>query len=213
MDLSTPTVWKEAITALVAVDPELAGQEVVRAARLLVRLEADPHLPDATPERDHPARQRLDVLVKRLSQAFHAKPDRVILRTVAGELDSPDLLRMRLELLVDSVDLRDLSTELFALAEVVEGRPLAAYNAAFRLGARLGLLPAQWTPELLEEPARAMLRGETLMSGLVAHSLIGAAGRRTGWAPVWRELLVELRNHPHPDVRQGALELTTATEL
>ena len=104
-------------------------------------------------------------------------------------------------------------SKLRALIDALEGRPLAAQAAAFRLGARLDTLPTHWTPELLEQPARTMLRGETLMSGLVARSLIGAAGRRTGWAPAWRELLVELRNHPHPDVRQEALELTTAAEV
>jgi hypothetical protein len=127
--------------------------------------------------------------------------------------DSPELLRMRLQLLVDSLDWNDLGTEHRSVLDAVDSRPLAAQEAAFRLGARLDLLTAQWTPEVLEQPARAMLRGETLMSGLVARSLIGAAGRRTGWAPVWRELLLELRNHPHPDVRQEALELTTAAEV
>ncbi|WP_328998357.1 HEAT repeat domain-containing protein [Kribbella sp. NBC_00709] len=212
-DLSTPTVWNDAITALVAIDPELSRDEVVRAARLLVRLEADPRLPDALADRDHPAGQRLEVLVKRLSQAFHARPDRQILKTVAAELDSPDLLWLRLELLVDSVDWHNLETELRTLVDAVEGRPLAAYYASSRLGGRLSMLTSHWTPELLEEPARTMLRGEKLMSGLVARSLIGAAGQRTGWAPAWRELLVELRNHPHPDVRHEALNLKTATEV
>ena len=214
-DLSTPTVWNDATTALVAIDPELAVDEIVRAVRLLVRLEADPRLPDALADRDHPARQRLDVLVKRLSQAFFRKSAdaRRILKTIAAELDGPDLLSMRLMLLVDSLDWQTPDTDLRALIDALEGRPLAAQAAAFRLGARLDTLPTHWTPELLEQPARTMLRGETLMSGLVARSLIGAAGRRTGWAPAWRELLVELRNHPHPDVRQEALELTTAAEV
>jgi hypothetical protein len=57
------------------------------------------------------------------------------------------------------------------------------------------------------------VRGESLMEGLLAGAIIGAAGNRTNWPRAWRELLVALRNHPHPDVRRKGLDTTTATEV
>ena len=50
------------------------------------------------------------------------------------------------------------------------------------------------------------------MDGLLAWTLIGEAGHRTNWSPAWRDLLVALRNHYQPDVRQLALDLTTSSE-
>jgi len=50
------------------------------------------------------------------------------------------------------------------------------------------------------------------MEGLLTWAVIGAAGRRTSWSPAWRDLLVALRNHSEPDIRQFALDPTTAIE-
>lgn len=35
---------------------------------------------------------------------------------------------------------------------------------------------------------------------------------RRAWPRSWRDLLRELRTHPHPDVRQAALAVPTAEE-
>lgn len=102
--------------------------------------------------------------------------------------------------------------DLVPLITAVAGRPLLAHQTAFLLGARLGWTHPQWTPDLVEQPARSLVRGETLMEGLLAWTLIGESGRSTNWAPTWRSLLVALRNHPEAEVRQLALDLTTAPE-
>jgi hypothetical protein len=216
-DLNARTTWNDATTALVAIvasDPLLGLDDVVSAVRLLLRLESDPLLPNGTPDRDHPARQRLVTLVTRLTKAFSAKAAaaRQTLKTVAAELDGADFLQLRLDLDVYSIDWSDLGAALPGLIEAVDGRPLVAHQTALLLGARLGVTEAQWTPAVLEQPVRGLVDGDTLMEGLLAWAIIGAAGRRTNWAAEWRELLVALRNHPRADVRQQALDLVTASE-
>ncbi|GAA3086410.1 hypothetical protein JOF29_007693 [Kribbella aluminosa] len=103
-------VWRQAITALVSIvaaDAPLGLGALVDAVRLLVRLEADPSLPNAQPDRDHPARQRLTYLVSQLTSHFAARPAAIRhhLLAVANELSTPDFLDLRLQLLVLAHDL------------------------------------------------------------------------------------------------------------
>ncbi|WP_328522264.1 hypothetical protein [Kribbella sp. NBC_00359] len=216
-DLTARSTWNDATTSLVAIvasDPRLGLDDLLAAVRLLVRLESDPNLPNATPDRDHPARQRLTTLTKRLTNAFNPKPAdvRQTLKAIAAELHDAGLLHLRLELLVHSIAWPDLPTELPTLITAVADRPLLAHHTASLLGARLSWTHPQWTPPLLEQPARNLVQGDSLMEGLLAWTLIGEAGRRTNWSPTWRDLLVALRNHSQPDVRQLALDLITAPE-
>jgi hypothetical protein len=134
------------------------------------------------------------------------------LRRVAAELEGPELLQLRLDALVYSIDRGRPEPDLSAVIEAVAGRPLAAQHAAFLFGALLGMREAEWTPAALEPTARELLQGPSLIEGLLSEAIIAAAGSRSGWAPVWRELLIALRNHPEADVRQAALETVTATE-
>ncbi|AXL93568.1 hypothetical protein C4J65_30575 [Streptomyces sp. CB09001] len=46
----------------------------------------------------------------------------------------------------------------------------------------------------------------------MAVAVTGALGEREDWPAPWRELLRALRRHPVPDVRDAALEETTAHE-
>jgi hypothetical protein len=48
--------------------------------------------------------------------------------------------------------------------------------------------------------------------GLFAVALTQALGSRTGWPTDWRTHLRTLRRHPHSDVRDAAVALTTAVE-
>ncbi|WP_410788249.1 hypothetical protein [Kribbella sp. C-35] len=203
-------VWRDAITALVsfvATDAPAGLDDVVDVARLLVRSEANPALPNALPDRDHPARQRLTYLVSQLSSQFSRRSaeDRRYLRVVADELVGSDFLELRLELLVHSqsaVELRDL----------VGDDPLAALRAADLVSARLSGTEPTWTPAELLPVAESLVHSPDLASGLLAHVLVRAAAPRAGWSTEWRELLVALRNHPSPPVRRRALDLTTAPE-
>jgi len=208
-------VWRDAVSALVsflATDAPAGLDEVVEAVRLLVRLERDPLLPDALPDRDHPARQRLTYLVHQLSAHFanRSADVRSHLRAVASELVGADLLELRLQLLVLShYDFRVLANE---LRELVADDALAAATAADLVRTRLSATEPTWTPAAVLPVAESLVRSPDLASGLLAHALLTTAGPRAGWPPDWRALLVALRNHPTPPVRRHALDLTTSQE-
>jgi hypothetical protein len=143
------------------------------------------------------------------------------LKTVAAELSDPAFLGLRLHLLTYSIDWPALPTELTTLTTAVANRPLAADLRH----TRRTTTESTWTPDSIETALLATTTASTnaggassgigstgLAEGLLACALVSAAGPRSGWAPPWRELLVALRNHPALDVRQRALDLTTAPE-
>lgn len=238
--------WSDATTSLVAIvaaAPDRGLDELVAVVRLLVRLESDPNVPNATADRDHPARQRLTVLVDRLVAAFRSRSTeaRQALRPVAAELT--DFLHLRLRLLISALNWSALGADLDTLAELVAARPLAAITAADLLATRLTESSGNWTAEELAEPTRHLLAapeqashlipdsepadhllagsepadrvidGAELARGLFAYALIAAAGPRSGWSATWRSYLTDLRTHAEPDVRQRALDLPTTTEV
>jgi hypothetical protein len=178
-----------------------------------MRLEADPALPDALPDRDHPARQRLMYLVSQLSAQLSRRSADVRrhLRPVADELSGPDFLELRLQLLVHTLadDLRGLADE---VRELVTDDPHAALTAADLVRARLAATEPSWTPEALLPAAESLAHSTDLASGLLTHAVLNTAAPRAGWSPEWRRILVALRNHPAPGVRRRALDLTTAQE-
>jgi hypothetical protein len=215
-DLSSRT-WPSAATALVGVvttDPERGLDEVVGSVRLLVRLENNPEVPNALPDRDHPARQRLTAVVDSLvrSLAHRSIEARQSLRPVADELTDPPYLHLRLKLLTAALRWPALADDLADLRGEVAHRPLAAATAADLFAARLTADSAHWTPDDLIAVGIDLSTRTELTDGLILKSLIAAAGPRSGWHPTWRQLLIALRNHLALDVRQQALDLTTAPE-
>ncbi|MEU4197841.1 hypothetical protein AB0E69_38515 [Kribbella sp. NPDC026611] len=143
-------VWLDGTTALVgivATNPDDGLAELIDTVQLLVRLESDPSLPDAEPDRDHPARQRLSQLVGQLVAQLGGRSAEVreLLKPVAAELTAPDFLNLRLQLLVTALQTNDL----LVLHEVVGQDPLAAVSAADLLRSRLAATEAHWTPSEL----------------------------------------------------------------
>ncbi len=210
-------IWGDAITALVgivATNPADGLDELIDVVRLLVRLEADPDLPNATEDRDHPARQRLSVLVQRLTGRLSGRSEQVrqILKQVADELTGPDFVHLRLQLTVNALQTSRLAAELAHLRTIVDNQPLAALTAADLLRSRLTVTESVWTPADLLEIAAPLTQANDLPSGLQAHALISTAAPRAGWPHPWRQLLVALRNHPTPDIRHRALDLTPTPE-
>ncbi|GAA1509698.1 hypothetical protein [Kribbella lupini] len=212
-DLSSRT-WTSAATALVgivATSPDRGLDELIGSVRLLVRLENNPLVPDALPDRDHPARQRLTRVVDNLVRTLsHRSIDtRQVLRPIADELTATPYLQLRHKLLTAALHPAHLAEDLALLRT---DRPLAAAKAADLLANHLGRIEAHWTPDDLYPVAAQLVTSPALTDGLLTHALISAAGPRTGWNSTWRALLVALRNHHDPDVRERALELMTSPE-
>ncbi len=212
-DLASRT-WTSAATALVGVvatNPDRGLDELIGSVRLLVRLENNPQVPDALPDRDHPARQRLtrvvDTLVRTLSH--RSVETRQVVRPIADELTAPAYLLLRQKLLTAALHPAHLAEDLALLRT---DRPLAAATAAHLLANHLGGTEAHWTPDGLYPVAAQLVTSPALTDGLLTQALIKAAGPRTGWNADWRTLLVALRNHQDPDVRERALELVTSPE-
>ncbi|MGZ0147217.1 hypothetical protein ACXJJ3_09105 [Kribbella sp. WER1] len=210
-------VWRQATIALVSIaaaDAPLGVDALVDTVRLLVHLEANPSLPNATPDRDHPARQRLTYLVSQLTSHFSSRPTAIrrYLTPLADELTTPDLLDLRLQLLVLAHDLLELVTDTTDLVGLVADDPVAAVTAADLIGARLTATASTWSPADLLPTAEALATSTDLASGLFSHALLRAAAPPAGWPAPWRSVLVALRNHPQPAVRRRSLDLTTAAE-
>ncbi|MFI7067553.1 hypothetical protein ACIBL3_41615 [Kribbella sp. NPDC050124] len=220
-------IWSDALASLVSIvatNPSDGLDELLDAVRLLVRLEAAPDLPDATPDRDHPARQRLTRLVNQLTThlANRSAAVRQHLKQVAAELTDPDFLHLYLQLQITSLQPDQLPQELAALQRTIVNNPIAALSAADLLYHRLSTTEPTWTPQELLPTAESLVtpadgrsaddQPPDAASGLLAHALLRAAGPRTGWPTEWRILLIALRNHPAPAVRHQALTLTTAPE-
>lgn len=209
--------WIDATNVLVGIfanDPQLAQEELLSVVRLLVRLETNPNVPNATADRDHPARQRLKTLVDSLVAAFNTKSTeaRQVLRLVADEVTAPEYVRSQLQLLVNSLQWDVVYDELAALASLVVDRPMAMIDVGALVSTRLNNSHAYWTPDDLVDAAARLAASARTVDGLLALSLTAAAGRRSNWPRRWRMQLTELRNHPAPDVRHLALDLVTASE-
>jgi hypothetical protein len=208
-------VWSDAITALVSIvasNPPDGLPELVDCIRLLVRREEDPALPNATADRDHPARQRMIQLIDRLTDRLggRAAETRSHVALVAAELTAPDYLTERVQLLLLAAP-RAMDA-VGALHEAVADDLLAADDAADLLRARLRTTEANWSPAELLPLTESLIQAADPASGLFAHAILSAAAPRTNWSAPWRTQLIALRNHPTAAIRRQALTLTTAPE-
>ncbi|MGW6054616.1 hypothetical protein [Streptomyces sp. NPDC055189] len=184
----------------------LAGPE---AAALL---DAPPDAPDA-PDRDLPARRRIEYLAQTLADAGEVyRP--AALR--AGELLAGygDYVPQAAEVLAGAVSLDaapgEVGAALSRLAVLHEGRPALAVRTAETLGSRLA--DAEGEPAQLLPVAHRLAEDGAHAAGLLAVAAVESLGERTDWADPWRDLLRSLRGHGVPDVRDAALAVSTSYE-
>jgi hypothetical protein len=203
--------WSDAATALSAiVAAGLARDDLVSVVRLLVRLESNPDVPNAQPDRDHPARQRLALLMAKVNGAVDYS-NRQPLLDAAAELVAPEYLQLRVSPLIWALDWTEPMAGLTAVADLIADRPLVIAASAEQLRHRLRS-PAHRSATKLLAPATELAATGRAVDGHFALALVAAAADHVGWSPEWRALLVNLRNHPVADVRYTALDLTTASE-
>jgi hypothetical protein len=223
VDLDNRSSWRAAADGLVALSDSAdgAGPLLEALARLAAaEVEAPALHLDAEGDRDRPARQRIGHLVARLSTA-------ATLRQAGGSraaaLRASELLGATADFLPQAGHLAatalDLDAEpaqvLDALERLVElhtDRPAQAARTAETLRNRLTSAARPGDPLVLLLAVERLTADAGYAGGLLAVALTRALGARTGWTEDWSARLRTLRCHPHPDVRDAALALTTAVE-
>ncbi|WP_327587522.1 hypothetical protein OHA25_11310 [Nonomuraea sp. NBC_00507] len=102
---------------------------------------------------------------------------------------------------------------LCALADLLRDRPVLAARTADKATSKLfgdyGRRPPIPPAAGLPAARRLTDRGD-LAGALFACELIRVGGERTDWAAPWREVLRDLRESPHLEVRQDAWDITVA---
>ncbi|MFI5805255.1 hypothetical protein [Streptomyces sp. NPDC051561] len=214
-DLTDRRRWRTAAEALVAGAPAagVGRDAVLRALNVLATAEE--------PDRDLPARYRLDHLVSRLCALTDGgwgapRPEvaRPVLREAGGVLRAhEEFVPHAAELLVRGLELDaepgELDAALTQLGRLLDERPAAAVRTAEALSDRIGGYQAEGDQEVLLGRATALAAGGGHATGLLAVAITEACGGRTSWAEPWRECLRALREHPVRDVRDEALGVTT----
>ncbi|MCL6670950.1 hypothetical protein [Streptomyces panaciradicis] len=216
-DLSERTTWHAAARGLVtaaSASPE-GALRLLEALRTLAETPADAE-PDAEEGRDRPARRRVAYLAACLGDGARTapaalRPAALDASEVLGEYDAH--VPQAAALAVAHLDLTAVPPGLDRLCAVVgAGRPVLAGRIAHTLRLRLQHHEKQVDAEaLLAEAVRLTGHGGHT-EGLLALAVVQALGGRTDWPAPWRERLRALRRHPCADVRDEALEETTAHE-
>ncbi|MDR7275166.1 hypothetical protein J2S41_001944 [Catenuloplanes atrovinosus] len=190
----------ESLTHLEAAGLLRAGGDAVLGTaleRLIARDAADDRPGD--PLEDRPARRRVQVLAAGASARSRTLPpdaDRSALTGAARWLAArAGFTGTGVVLLVDLGRLDNLDE----VAGLCAGRPVLAAHIADQVGRRMRGLRDWSDPEAVARLAR---RGD-VTGGLFAVRLV-QHGAGFGWTGTWRTLLLELRAHPDPDVREAA---------
>ncbi|MFD1938659.1 hypothetical protein ACFSKW_45035 [Nonomuraea mangrovi] len=159
-----------------------------------------------------PARTRVTAIAQSLATMLDE--ERPWQRRLAQ--DAMDLLATRPLLLTEAVRLAiallptsdaELGDALCTLAGLLGNRPILAAQTAKRVAAELydsyrsrpQMPPAATLPAI-----RRLTAGGDLAGALFAITLTQWGGAHTDWAPPWREIIRDLRDSPHLEVRQQA---------
>lgn len=170
---------------------------------------------DAGETRDRPSRRRIEALVAGLETGFQ-RPEAVRPAALAAAelLSAYDAHVARAAVLAaHHVDLSAVPPRLDRVADLAgPDRPALAARVADALRERLETRAQPGDSAVLLAEARTLAEHGGHARGLMAVAVTGALGNREDWPDPWRAVLRALRRHPVPDVRDAALEETTAYE-
>ncbi|MET8627602.1 hypothetical protein ABZW30_28285 [Kitasatospora sp. NPDC004669] len=229
VDLANRASWRAAAAGLAALATAGTGRRLTEALAQLVAIETEaadstehgdgPGL-DAAADRDRPARQRIDLLVARLSAGMADRPSAAARAAADASAEllseaadfTPHAIRLRTATLDLDALHDDLLVGLDQLASLHRDRPVLAARTAEALRSRLNTPRRPGDPAALLSVVHRLAAHGGCAHGLFAVGLTHALGPRTGWPPQWRALLRTLRQHPQADVREAALAVRTAVE-
>ncbi len=169
--------------------------------RLAERDDADSQ--PAGPGADRPARRRIEALAQAALIWVRGTPpdtDRSAVVTAARQLAThPAFTATATAMLVGLGRLDNLDD----IADLCAGRPALTVRTATRVAARLRELPNSVDATVLRPTILRLAGRGDLGGGLFAIELT-RPGATFGWSAPWRDLLLHLRDHPDPDVREEA---------
>jgi len=219
-DLANRGTWQEAADGLVELVTALpdSGATLTGVVSRLIASDADPDTPDAHPDRDRPARRRVEHIVLTLGQRAL---DHRTARQAAGQTGvllaaHEEFVPLAARLLCAAVDLEadaeTLGKQLRGIAGLHAELPGQAWRTADEL--RRALQPVHrpgGTRERLLPVAHSLVSDGGHAAGLLAVALAAAVNPGSGWPEPWRAFLRDVRRHAVPDVRVAALEVATDT--
>ncbi|MCW3842853.1 hypothetical protein ONA70_22390 [Micromonospora yasonensis] len=157
----------------------------------------------AGPGTDRPARRRIEALAQGAVIWARSTPldtSRSPVVTAAQQLAAqPAFTATATAMLVGQGRLDNLDE----IADLCAGRPALAVRTAARIAARLRELPNSIDATVLRPTILRLADRGDLSGGLFAIELT-RPGATFGWSTPWRDLLLHLRHHPDPDVRNEA---------
>ncbi|AQS66482.1 hypothetical protein [Streptomyces pactum] len=216
-DLTNRGTWHSAASALTEAATSaphgLAG--LLHALRTLAGAAAEDDS-DAGERRDRPARRRVEFLVARLEAPVGrseagVRPAGLAAAELLAEYEA--YVALAAGLAATHLDLTAVPPRLGRVTAMAgAGRPALAARVAEQLRGRLERRDQPGDAGVLRAEVQALAEHGGHAEGLVAVAVTGALGSREGWPAPWRELLRTLRRHPAADVRDAALEETTAYE-
>lgn len=170
---------------------------------------------DAGETRDRPSHRRIEALVAGLETGGR-RPETVRPAALAAAelLSAYDAHVARAAVLAaHHVDLNAVPPGLDRVADLAgPDRPALAARVAGAVRERLETRDQPGDCAVLLAEARTLAEHGGHARGLMAVAVTGALGGREDWPAPWRATLRALRRHPVPDVRDAALEETTAYE-
>ncbi|MEV6610643.1 hypothetical protein [Kutzneria sp. NPDC051319] len=206
-DLDNTATWRSAVDGLITACAVTGDPAPLRAA--VAALAGADDVMD--PDRDLPAQQRVSYLVKGLAARVDMSGE--ALRGAAEALSevlvsTTDHRTDGLTLAVAALPKRgDLLPALRRIATFAD-RPVLAWCVTDRVESWLAAHdPGR--PSLLST-ARDL--STTAAGALLAAGISSQAGQYAGWPAPWRDLVLELREHADPDVRQRARRTAMAPE-
>ncbi|MEV8314258.1 hypothetical protein AB0Q95_08805 [Streptomyces sp. NPDC059900] len=214
-DLGRRATWQVAARGLVTASATAPRGGEVLCGALAALASSDTGAPQDAQDRDLPARRRIEYVAEALAEG--GEPYRAA-ALAAGSLLAgyADHVPQAAEILVAALDVggepEEVGEALLRLARLHEGRPALAMRSAIALGERLTDTEYPGEAAVLLPVARRLATAGGHANGLFALALTDGLGERTNWPAPWRALLVSLRAHDVPDVRDAALSVCTFRE-
>ncbi|RSN64609.1 hypothetical protein DMH12_02480 [Streptomyces sp. WAC 04229] len=215
-DLGNRGTWASAANALIgAASSAPHGLTGLLDALTTLAGTEDGEGSDAGETRDRPSRRRIEALVAGLETGGR-RPEAVRPAALAAAelLSAYDAHMARAAVLAaHHVDLSAVPPRLDRVADLAgPDRPALAARVAGAVRERLEAREQPGDSAVLLAEARTLAEHGGHARGLMAVAVTGALGDREDWPAPWRATLRTLRRHPVPDVRDAALEETTAYE-